>query len=542
MGSAAGSFVLPAGRLLGDWSLTADAPDGERSYSGRAGVPVEEYKRPEFEVTVDASSGAWRYGTPAPVSGKASYYFGGPVPGAAVSYTVTRRMWLPWWCWWWRGRSGGDEEVLRGTAKTGPDGTFRFSFIPRPADPDVKDPAPSRFAVKVEARDAGGRTIEAQRTFTAGAQGALLRLDPEAGFATAGRPFSVGVSLLSLDETPLSGSARFRLVRLDSAPAPAPDAAGWGGQFPEPPPLEESYAGVPDGPQAGAGTLRLEADGEAKAALGRLAPGAYRLEVTAADPSGASVERDVVVLAVDPGRAAALPLDGVTLPEHASYEAGRTARVLLGSSRVDAATTVEVWGGAFLLSRRTLRGKGPHLFTFPVDARCEGGVTVRWFGVKDYRVRGGQVSLAVPRRDKLLTARLSGAEELEPGQRAAWKLTARDARGRAVDGEAALRMYDRSLEYYAKGLGPDLASLYPDRPAPEPGVGSERELPASEVRVETGVVAAMLAAFEQAVAEPLPPSLRLSRARIPMEGFRMMSLAGAGAGGAADELRGAAVP
>ena len=44
-GSASGSFDIPAGRLLGQWSLRT-------SIGGQTWLRVEEYKRPTFEVAV----------------------------------------------------------------------------------------------------------------------------------------------------------------------------------------------------------------------------------------------------------------------------------------------------------------------------------------------------------------------------------------------------------------------------------------------------------------------------------------------------------
>ncbi|TPW21132.1 MAG: Large extracellular alpha-helical protein, partial [Elusimicrobia bacterium] len=155
MGSAQGSFLIPSGRMLGGYNLHANLNDGPRNYSAYAALAVEEYKRPEFEVEVSASTGAWRYGRPVSVAGKASYYFGGPVPDAAVTYTVTRETWMPWWCWWWSWRARGQAtEVLRGEAKTDAEGRLSFSFTPQPSDLSEKSPLPARFIVKVEARDA----------------------------------------------------------------------------------------------------------------------------------------------------------------------------------------------------------------------------------------------------------------------------------------------------------------------------------------------------------------------------------------------------
>ena len=40
--------------------------------------------------------------------------------------------------------------------------------------------------------------------------------------------------------------------------------------------------------------------------------------------------------------------------------------------------------------------------------------------------------------------------EVRPGEDTSWKLTVKDAAGRPVQGQAALTVYDKSLDYYAK--------------------------------------------------------------------------------------------
>lgn len=537
LGSAQGSFVIPTGRLLGGYHLSAHVNDGPRNYSGYASLAVEEYKRPEFEVEVEASTGAWRYGRPVSVAGKASYYFGGPVPDAAVTYTVTRQTWVPWWCWWWSWRPrGGTSEVARGEAKTDAEGRLRFSFTPQPEDLSEKSPLPARFIVKVEARDAGGRTIVAERTFTAGARAALFRLTPSGGFGVAGKPFSVGARLVSLDEAPLKGKGRWRLMLLEGDPLDPEPSRGWGGDFPQSPALDQSYRDVKDGPEVRAGALALGADGETPVALSGLPAGVYRLRVSAEEPWGGSAEADAVVVVVDPAKGVPLKLGSVTVPEKASYAVGETARFLLGSAFLEAPAHVEIWGGSFLLEQRVLEGRGPRLLTLALDERHKGGVTVRWFGVKDHRVRAGAATVAVPWKEKELAARLDVPKVLRPGQKASARLSATDAAGRPVTGEGTLRMYDRSLEYYAAGQGdPGLSRLYPARPWPNGAVGSQRDLPAMSLRVDRGWIDELTAIFRKAAREPLPPALRLSRGRA--YGRRRFGLAMMGAvrGAAMDE-------
>lgn len=516
LGSAAGSFVIPAGRLLGDYHLHASLNDGGRNYSGGVQLAVEEYKRPEFEVSVDAATGAWRYGRPVSVGGAAAYYFGGPVPEAPVTYTVTREDWVPWWCWWWAWRPrGGRTEVLRGEAKTGADGRVAFSFTPQPSDLSAKSPLPARFIVRLEARDAGGRTLHAERTFTAGAQAGLLRLTPSAGFAAAGGAFSVGARLVSLDEAPLAGTGRWRLTRLDGAPADPPAPGSWHGEFPASPSLDQAYREVKDGPEVRSGKLVLAPDAETPVALSGLPAGVYRLRVWADEPWGGSAEAESVVVVVDPAKGAPLELGSVTLPEKSSYAVGESARFVLGSAFVDALTTVEVWGGQFLLERRTLEGKGPRLVAVPVTERHKGGFTVRWFGVKDHRVRAGQATVSVPWKDKELSVALDVPKVLRPGQKAAARLRAKDAQGRPVSGEATLRMYDRSLDYYAQGeADPGLSELYAPRPWPQGAAGSQRTMHAMSLRVDRGWMDQMMAVFRKAVRQPLEPALRMNRSRV----------------------------
>ncbi len=93
-GTAAGAFTIPAGRLLGNWSL--------RALGGATAVRVEEYKRPTFEVSFRDPSTEMRLNQPAQLVGEAKYYFGLPVTAGAVRWRVTRTPVYPFW-WGWYG-------------------------------------------------------------------------------------------------------------------------------------------------------------------------------------------------------------------------------------------------------------------------------------------------------------------------------------------------------------------------------------------------------------------------------------------------------
>jgi uncharacterized protein YfaS (alpha-2-macroglobulin family) len=532
MGSASARFVIPTGRLLGNYQLSASISDFGYNFSGAAGFAVEEYKRPEFEVTVKESTGAWRYGRTAAVSGSAKYYFGGPVPEAPVSYRIHRDAYIPWFCWWWRGFSvhqGGRTEVASGQVKTGADGSFSFSFIPQPQDPDAKDPWPSTFRVEVESRDAGGRTITASRSFQAGAKAYLFDISPESGFLAAGRPSGVPVRLMNLDGAAVAGDGEFELFRLAGPPKDVETQPYWGGYFAESPSLESLYKEVPNGAKAAGGSLRFTAEKPAAAALGKLETGAYRLTVRARDPWGGASEQSIMLLVADAKGRLALDLPAVSIPEHSSYLPGETARFLLGSARLDGTVFVEIWGGGHLLERQALGG-GVRLLSVPVTEDHKGGFTVRWFGARDFRIRSGQASAAVPWKDRELSLKLDYDKVMKPGQKARWSLSVADRDRKPVSGEAVVRVFDRSLEYYAAAAGQWLSGLYAARGGPGAGQGSLFAPGVSQIPVEEGWIKKMLELYYSAIEEPAAPMLRLNRGRIygrrRMKGAMLGAMAG----------------
>ncbi|MGI9647991.1 MAG: alpha-2-macroglobulin family protein [Acidimicrobiia bacterium] len=105
---------IPAGANLGpawiDLSLAGvTGLDGHHNHS----FEIQEFRRPEFEVTTRAeSAGPYLVGQPATVAVEAAYFSGGPLPNADVEWTVTTRqatysppnwddftfgIWIPWW-------------------------------------------------------------------------------------------------------------------------------------------------------------------------------------------------------------------------------------------------------------------------------------------------------------------------------------------------------------------------------------------------------------------------------------------------------------
>ena len=128
-GSFSGNFTAPRDRLMGRMMIRTDG------IQGNTWVNVEEYKRPKFQVTLDAPKTAARLGGEVLLDGKAMAYTGAAVGGAKVRYHVVRQVRYPdwwYWCFCWRMPQSGSQEIAHGTAETGADGIFKIKFIAKP--------------------------------------------------------------------------------------------------------------------------------------------------------------------------------------------------------------------------------------------------------------------------------------------------------------------------------------------------------------------------------------------------------------------------
>lgn len=126
---------------------------------------VEEYKKPEYEVSVELDKNQYVAGDDISASVNATYFFGSPVANADVEYRIMREVYyVPYYYyysyWWWyqdyyTGYYNNQEVVEYGTGKINEDGTF---------DIDIETDGDSngqnyRYTVLVDVRDASRRTI-----------------------------------------------------------------------------------------------------------------------------------------------------------------------------------------------------------------------------------------------------------------------------------------------------------------------------------------------------------------------------------------------
>ncbi|MEM9544954.1 MAG: alpha-2-macroglobulin family protein [Bacteroidota bacterium] len=162
--SASGSFILPIGRLTGQFSI--HVLEGDHSTSQF--FSVEEYKRPKFEVTLNDIEEEIKLGDDITVIGNAKALSGAPVSNGKVSYTITRVTYHGWWSWY---RRVPNQSVQIAQAEINADekGDFSFDFSAI-ADANM-DPAKNptySYSIQVDVTDQAGETRTANKTISVG--------------------------------------------------------------------------------------------------------------------------------------------------------------------------------------------------------------------------------------------------------------------------------------------------------------------------------------------------------------------------------------
>lgn len=137
-GSYNGSFKIEDEGALGTYYIQTQL-DEKHVYT--ATFEVEQYKKPEYKVTVNLDKSQYYGKDEMKGSVQADYYFGSPVADAEVEYNVFKiRYYKPWWrfsewAWWYEDfyaeqeeNYSGSEMIYSGIGKLSKDGKFDFEY------------------------------------------------------------------------------------------------------------------------------------------------------------------------------------------------------------------------------------------------------------------------------------------------------------------------------------------------------------------------------------------------------------------------------
>ncbi len=500
-GAASGEFQLGSEPPLGVWHLAINGnrPDARRSAGSL--FRVEEYKKPEFEVTVKPATTQARLGEKIKATIAARYYFGAPVAQAKVSYKVFRETythvyfgpgeydwlygkgygraryaypWFPWWgrwgrflfwdapwayavspgyqfAWgyygddaegWSRRFEGGTRKALRdlvaqGEAELQADGTYAVEIDTAPAARQLGE-RDHRYTIEAEVRDASRRTIEGKGSVLVTRQEYYAFVETDGGWYRPGNETFVEVRTLTPDNVPVAAKGEVMVARVRQRGSDARDSG------------EEIVRRWPaETDPEGRLSFKYPISGE----------GQYRITFLAHDSQQKEVQGNAVFWVSGPkfdGRVYRFN-DLEIITDKRTYKIGETAHLLVNvaenNSRVlfsDNVSQGVLLGWRFLdiAARSTV-------IDIPIEARHVPNFFVEATLVRNGRVHSESRELLVPPVRGLFDVTVKSDKAVyRPGEKGRVRVEVKDANGKPAIGQVTLTAYDEAVTYIQDEFGP----------------------------------------------------------------------------------------
>ncbi len=432
-GTASGELDIPAEAPLGYFGIQATPEGKEEGIYG--GFHVEEYRKPDYEVRVTLAARRVLQGTRMEARIEARYYYGEPVAGAAVEWSVHRYRWFPPW-WEWEEMESDDEEemfggeqILDGEGRLDSEGRLAVSFPLERGEHDYQ------YRVEARVTDEGGRAIDGAGSFLGTRAPFLVIAGPDKWVYRKGETVRWRVRTVDFEQQPVAGVA-FRVSA----------HRDWNGKVEEAP--AETRAAT------------TGADGEAVVEFRLPFSGAWRMRTVARGPSGDLREESWMWITGEHSRWQ--PPERVKLAlDKKSYAAGETARVTVftGTPRADVWMSVE--GPSLYWSKFVRIEGGAGTVDIPVKREFAPNVFVNTVFLLNDQLYEGSILLQVPPIEKQISVALEPSRrEYQPGEPAALRLTAKDHTGRPVRAEFALGVVDEAIYAIRREAQPDLVKVF----------------------------------------------------------------------------------
>jgi hypothetical protein len=466
---AAGGFHtridIPRDSNLG-WAsveLTARGRGEVENRNHYHGLQIQEFRRPAFEVAVNAPAGPHVVGQTAAVDLKATYYTGGGLAGADVAWRVTSTettytppnrddfifgIWRPWWEFFgvaerggFPGHFGQSGKTYELAARTDAAGAHVLDIEFVRAEPTL----PTQVTAEATVTDVDRQAISARKDLLVHPATLYVGLKTRTTFVERGTPIELQAVAVDLDGRAVPG--RDLAVRAERMV--------WSFQKNE---LE------PQDPQD---CRTKSAEQPVTCSFTTAQGGQYRITARVADDQGRAnlTQLTMWVAGGDTPPARTVEQERVVMiPDQKSYAPGSTARILVQAPFAPAQGVLTLRRQGIAETRRFTMDGPSTTIEVPIEERHVPNLHVqvdlvgaavrtddRGQPAKDLPKRPayalGQLDLLVPARTRTLGVEVVPAEPaLAPGSKTTLDVTVRDAQGQPVAGsELAVIVVDEAV-------------------------------------------------------------------------------------------------
>jgi alpha-2-macroglobulin len=468
LGSVETECIIPKDAPLGRWMATFEIPN---KISAGVSFSVEEYRKPEYEVKVEAPAEPVKLGDKFTATIKANYFHGAPVRNAQVEIIVKRssmgERWFPTWRWdwlygpgawwnsaeaswhptwrhwgcippnppWWQGdRWTPDELVLKQNVAIGQDGTAKVEIDTTLAK-QIHGDMDARYSIEARVVDASRREERGTGTVIAARKPFEVVVWTNRGYAKSGDQVEATISSATLAGKPVVGAkGTLKLYQLVMGAEDRID--------------EKEVQSWP---------VETDAQGEIRQKFAAPATGQYRLAASLSIKGGEPAEGATILNIHSPGRDDPKawkfgPIELVS--DKSEYQPGETLKLRVNSDRENA----NVWlflhiaGGAGKEAKRVqLDGKSLEV-DVPLTLKDMPNMFVEAITVHGAEVHSTVKQVLLPPVSKMIEVTLEPAKsKVKPQEKSSLKVTLRGPDGKPVTGRAVLTIYDKSLEAITGG-------------------------------------------------------------------------------------------
>ncbi|MCG8425479.1 MAG: MG2 domain-containing protein [Proteobacteria bacterium] len=484
LGGFDSKFTLPKTPNLG-WARIEMKAVGRGAVNGRThnhSFQIQEFRRPEFEVNVQASQGPHVVGSSADVTVKAKYYAGGGLPGAQVNWHVTAQpgsftppnrddytfgTWVPWWGWH-RWAYPGPTEANKSYSHQGKtDATgkhvVRVDFL------SVKPPRPMQVTAQATVMDVNRQAWSANAGLLVHPSELYVGLKRDKYFVEKGQPIELEGIVVDHDGKAVAGKpVSLRAVRMDWA---------W---------KKGKYVTEERDPQE---CERMSENDSFSCSFDTAEGGQYKITAQVVDDRGRTNHTELTywVSGGEQPAAREVELEQVTLiPDKKQYRPGDTAEILIQSPFAPAEGILSIRRSGIVSTQRfTLKDRATTVVTVPIrqghipNVHVQVDIVGSAMRLDDQGVpveklprrpalATGQLNLAVPAASRTLQVNATPRDrKLAPGEKTQIDISVRDAGGEPVSGaEVAVIVVDESvLSLSNYQLADPIEVFYAQRPS-----------------------------------------------------------------------------
>jgi len=472
--------------LVGEFQLDEEPKLGQyylyvhhgQEVGGGIHFRVEEYKKPEFEVTIEAPDKPVQLGEKITAKINAKYFYGAPVTKATVKFKVERSShdtrWFPYtkWDWlygggywwftpeydwypgfarwgcmgpirpWWNWNPDPPELVLDREVEIGVDGTVEFEIDTELAKVLHGD-QDHEYKVTAEVTDASRRTIVGQGNVLVAREPFRVFSWTHRGHYKSGDTIEAHFQARTLDGNGVSGSGKLQLLKINYKD------------------------GEPVETVAGEWDLDPNEDGSAIHKLTAAAPGQYRLsykvtaEIGANDADGEPQSRtieggNVFIVRGDQFDGSDYNFNDLELViDQQTYQPGETVELMINTKRLNSTVLLFLRpvNGICLSRPQVIRMEGKSkTVSIKVTKKDMPNFFVEAITVSSGKVHSAVQQIVVPPEERVLDVEIvTSSDRYQPGEKANVEIKLTGPDGEPIEGSVAMTVYDRAVEYISGG-------------------------------------------------------------------------------------------